>query len=222
MTSVLLLRFAGVLQSWGGQSHFVTRGTDAEPSFSGVIGMILSAQGRRDGPIDDLTSLAMGVRVDRQGVLVKDYQTARGGNDGSRKPIDIALTTRFYLGDAVFLVALEGDRALLGEIREALTWPASQLYLGRRCCAPTFPLVLPDGLREGERLEPVLRSYPWLGAQGRRAVPDELRLVLPADSATGTDTKMGLPLRLLAGEFVSYAPTWSTTTWIATPRWEDA
>jgi len=44
--SVLLLRLAGPLQSWGDSSRFATRGTRREPTKSGVIGMVAAALGR--------------------------------------------------------------------------------------------------------------------------------------------------------------------------------
>lgn len=52
--SVLLLQLAGPLQSWGDSSRFVRRETRNEPTKSGVIGMLASAQGRtREDSIED-------------------------------------------------------------------------------------------------------------------------------------------------------------------------
>ena len=73
----LLLKLVAPMQSWGVQSNFTHRDTGFEPSKSGVIGLICAALGRdRAEPVDDLAALKMGVRVDRQGVVLKDYHTA--------------------------------------------------------------------------------------------------------------------------------------------------
>ena len=76
--SVLLLRLAGPLQSWGTSSRFVRRNTDRVPSKSGIIGLLAAAQGRRRiDPIEDPLHLRIGVRVDQPGHLERDFQTAR-------------------------------------------------------------------------------------------------------------------------------------------------
>ena len=112
------------MQSWGTQSRFSTRDTGLEPSKSGVIGLLCAALGLgRDSPLDDLARLRMGVRVDRAGVMEKDYQTAGGGtlpggraygvhraNDARGQTV---LSNRYYLADADFLVGLESDDAAL-------------------------------------------------------------------------------------------------------------
>lgn len=62
--SVLLLQLAGPLQSWGDSSRFVRRETRNEPTKSGVIGMLASAQGRtREDSIEDLLGILRRLRV---------------------------------------------------------------------------------------------------------------------------------------------------------------
>ena len=52
--SILLLRLAGPMQSWGIQSRFSVRDTGLEPSRSGVVGLLCCALGRtRDEPLDE-------------------------------------------------------------------------------------------------------------------------------------------------------------------------
>ena len=71
----LLLRLAGPMQSWGTTSRFDERDTQLEPSKSGVIGLLCAALGRdRAESVDDLAALRMGVRVDREGVPMRDFQ----------------------------------------------------------------------------------------------------------------------------------------------------
>jgi CRISPR system Cascade subunit CasD len=163
--SVLLLRLYAPLQAWGVQSRFSVRDTARDPSKSGVIGLLAAAQGRlRHAAIEDLAALRMGVRVDQEGTLLRDYHTAQEvyRAKGGAKPTE--LSTRYYLGDACFLVGLEGDPTLLTALHTALRDPVWALYLGRRAFPPGEPLWLADGLRKGELLE-ALATYPWLKGQ---------------------------------------------------------
>lgn len=168
--STLLLRLAAPLQAWGTDSKFETRRTGREPSKSGVVGLLAAALGiRRDGDLSRLNALRFGVRVDREGCVIRDYHTAR-----SEKAAYI--TNRYYLSDAVFLVGLEcGDEAFLCELSDALNHPAFPLFLGRRACPPTPRLVL--GVRSSG-LDAALAEEPWLcGADRPAARPTQLRIV---------------------------------------------
>lgn len=156
--SVLLLRLAGPLQSWGADSRFSRRETRPEPTRSGVLGLLAAAQGRRrTDPLEDLVSLRFGVRLDQPGRLVRDFQTARS-LDGQRT---MPLSTRYYLADALFLAAVEGNDAMIDALVDALRRPRFPLYLGRRSCPPAGPLVA--GVRDGALVE-VLRAEPWQAA----------------------------------------------------------
>src|SRR3954463_10414355 len=104
--SVLLLKLAGPLQSWGSSSRFARRGTDTAPTKSGVIGLLAAAKGiRRTEPLTELLGLEFGVRLDQPGQILRDFQTARSLDGRDSAP----LTYRFYLSDAVFLAAVHGD-----------------------------------------------------------------------------------------------------------------
>lgn len=148
--STLLLRLAAPLQAWGTDSKFEVRRTNREPSKSGVIGLLAAALGlRRDADLSELSALRFGVRVDRNGEVIKDFHMAKADKTSY-------LTYRYYLSDAVFLVGLESeDRNFLEKIERALRNPCFPLFLGRRSCPPTLPLVL--GIREGA-LEIALRE----------------------------------------------------------------
>ena len=138
--STLLLRLAGPMQSWGTDSKFDVRRTQREPSKSGVIGLIAAALGisRQDrDALLPLASMRFGVRVDREGTMMRDFHTAHPEKGSSY------VTHRYYLADAVFTVGLESeDEELLGKIGEALQTPAFPLYLGRRACPPTGRIFL--------------------------------------------------------------------------------
>jgi CRISPR system Cascade subunit CasD len=163
--SVLLLTLAGPLQSWGSSSRFVRRGTESAPTKSGVLGLLAAAQGRRrTDPVEDLAGLRFGVRIDQPGRMVRDFQTARSLDERSTMP----LSYRFYLADAVFLAALEGEAVFVEMLAEALRRPAFPLYLGRRSCPPAGP-ILPRVL-EGT-VESVLGEQPWAARDWYRRSP---------------------------------------------------
>lgn len=164
----LLMRLAGPMQSWGTTSRFDERDTQLEPSKSGVIGLLCAALGRdRAEPVDDLAALRMGVRVDREGVLMRDYQTAQGVLiAGTGKPdLDrTVVSPRDYLADAVFLVGLEGSGAeWLQSINARLRCPHWPLALGRKAFAPSHPVWIAGppfrGLHPGP-LEQALHEQP--------------------------------------------------------------
>jgi CRISPR system Cascade subunit CasD len=122
-------------------------------------------------------ALQLAVRVDRPGVLLRDYHTISGGvltaagkikvNAGTREPETI-VSEREYLSDACFLAALAGPPRMLAEIREGLLCPVWPPYLGRKCCPPSLPLwpVLPEHPSAGEYADLAaaisLENVSWL------------------------------------------------------------
>ena len=139
--AVLLLRLAAPLQAWGSSSKFIVRSTEREPTKSGVIGMIAAA--------------------DKEGVLLKDFHTVQV--PGEKHP---EVSYRYYLSDAVFLVALESDdKLLLESIASALQKPVYPLYLGRKSCPPTLPIVL--GVKDEDILT-ALKTEPYLYKNAHR------------------------------------------------------
>jgi CRISPR system Cascade subunit CasD len=200
--SVLALRLAGPLQSWGARARFDARRTEHQPTKSAIVGLLSAALGRRrDEPIDDLMALAFGVRVDQPGEVVRDFHTVsslfdekgRYNPSGGRLPVagggyrktetSSQTTERYYLADAVFLAALEGEGDFLAELDEALSSPVFPLFLGRRSCPPAGPVKL--GIRPGSLLE-VLRSIPWqAGVRKRRSSGSSVTLELIVDDAEG-------------------------------------
>jgi CRISPR system Cascade subunit CasD len=173
------------MQRWGVQSRFTIRDTAAEPTKSGVIGLVCAALGRpRDADIDDLAALRMGVRVDRAGQKRRDYHTV--GQEGylrargSIETEDVVPTERYYLSDAHFVVALEGnDLDLLSKVHGALCAPHWPLSLGRKAFPPGLPVYLPNGLRSDTRLLVALDGHSWCAGEHRRARrPDDLRHVV--------------------------------------------
>ncbi len=185
MTTVLL-RLQAPMQSWGVSSDFSVRDTCREPTKSGVIGLACAALGwARDHPLHDLAALQMGVRVDREGKLMKDYHIAQQVyKAGGGKPKSAEPSNRYYLADAAFLVGLEGEREVLQIIQQALENPVWFLFLGRKAFPPSTPVYLPDGLQE-KPLQQSLREYPLLVADAslpiRVCVEDEEGNILRND-----------------------------------------
>jgi len=227
--TTLLMRLSGPMQSWGTQSRFTVRDTGREPSKSGVIGLICAALGRpRTAPVDDLVRLRMGVRVDREGIVMRDYHTAGGAPAGERygvatvtgdqRPVQ---SSRYYLADASFLVALEGgeeDRPLLEQIDEALRAPRWQLFLGRKSCVPGEPIPLPKEpplgppIRE-EDLRTALISYPW--------PEDAQRLRFVFEDPEGEELRNDVPISFEIGNR-QYAARFVRTEIIINPALQDA
>jgi CRISPR system Cascade subunit CasD len=196
--SVLLLRLAGPMQSWGTRSRFSQRETGLEPSRSGVIGLLCAALGRpREEPLDDFRPLRMAVRVDREGRLMRDYHTAQGVRraDPTKGAQDTVLSERFYLADADFLVGLEGDRAFLDRLDAALSRPAWPLFLGRKAFVPALPVS--EGVSEGELLS-VMGKHGWRRRLRGEDAPDKpLRGVVEVEYGAG-EPRPDVPLSFVS------------------------
>lgn len=153
--SVLLMKLSGPMQSWGHESRYARRTTGSEPTKSGVLGMLASAQGRRrTDPIADLVDLRFGVRSDQPGRVLEDFQTAHSLSTGKAMP----LTYRQYLADATFVAGIEGEREFLEELHSALKSPEYAPFLGRRSFAPAGPVTM--GIVETS-LQGALAAHPW-------------------------------------------------------------
>ncbi|HMD86536.1 MAG TPA: type I-E CRISPR-associated protein Cas5/CasD [Terriglobia bacterium] len=158
--NTLFLRLSGPMQSWGTSSRFQLRRTDAYPSKSAVLGLLLCAKGVGRGDSEEelkaLTPLRMGVRVDRGGTLDWDYHTA-GAKIGIRKAEggiketasthkpETLLSRRQYLYDASFLVALQGGCDTVACYAGHLLNPVWPVFLGRKCCVPAEPVFAGTG-----------------------------------------------------------------------------
>ncbi|MFI7125842.1 type I-E CRISPR-associated protein Cas5/CasD [Nonomuraea sp. NPDC050153] len=197
--SVLLLQLAGPLQSWGSTSRFSRRSTEAAPTKSGVVGLLASALGReRTEDLSDLAAMRFGVRVDQPGTLLRDFHTAHHFTTGEAAPV----SERFYLADAVFVAGVEGDGALIDELRQALQTPVFLPYLGRRSCPPSRPVYL--GVREEPSLLEALNQERWHAArwyQRRRRNEHQVELEILIEAEIGDG-----PVDNLRDQPVSFNP----------------
>ncbi len=212
----LLLRLYGPMQSWGVQSRFTVRDTGLEPSKSGVVGLLCAALGvdrADDAALQPLAALRMGVRADREGVLKKDYHTARDVLKAGGGIKETEVSRRYYLADACFLVGLEGEELpLLERLHAALRDPVWPLFLGRKSFVPAEPPYLPDGLRVKTDLETALKAYPPLTT---RLVSSQARLAL--EDPTGYLVRSDQPLSFSQRRFAPRRLTNSFMEWPSPP-----
>lgn len=188
----LLLRLHAPLQSWGSESVYDNRETDDMPTKSGIIGMLAAALGRkRTDPLEDLAKLQFGIRVDCQGTRLNDFQITQMGSK-----LNSNLSNKVYLSDAIFLAGLSCEnRDFLQELEYALGHPKFTLFLGRRSCPPTQPLVL--GIRDCDLYEALLKEE-WLVPDWRREslfhFSDRRNLRIVIDGEHGKDMKKDVPV----------------------------
>lgn len=179
MANTLFLRLEGPLQSWGERGRWSVRDSADEPTKSGVVGLLGCALGiGADGPLRELSEqVRMGVRVDKPGVRLVDYHTIGGGYtvpmlltaEGKPKKSSggphTEISHRAYLCDASFLVALQGEPALIAALAEALQRPVWPFFLGRKSCPPSQPVFAGTAPIHGDdpqqRLRQALESWSW-------------------------------------------------------------
>ncbi|MGI6725594.1 MAG: type I-E CRISPR-associated protein Cas5/CasD [Christensenellales bacterium] len=197
----ILLKLAGPLQSWGTRSHFETRHTDLYPSKSAVIGMVAASMGcRRDDnkKIQALNSLDFAVRIDQSGQLLRDYHTAKKYK--SNGAFDRTyVTNRYYIEDAVFVVAIGHTDALFVEdIAHGLQNPYFQPFMGRRSLPLAADFFL--GVYDADILT-ALGSCPWQAHKAYQKTHSD-RLSIYADARLGSN---GFPAGIRKDQVVSFS-----------------
>lgn len=200
---VLALLLDGPMQAWGASSRFGRRTTLAYPTRSGITGLLCAAMGvdRSDtDTLEALSSLSMEVLVIRRKSKAQrwtdfhtvgaayDNETQRGfiptrARDG--KPRGTVVTSREYMGDAVFGVLLSGAYELLHHCSRSLDDPRWGVWLGRKCCVPT------DMVSQGKHPSRAA-AIAHLEEHTKGSV---FRLVREVDRfGDGTDTLLDIPL----------------------------
>jgi CRISPR system Cascade subunit CasD len=156
----LLLWLEAPLQSWGADSRFGRRGTLDFPTKSGVLGLLccaLGAGGEQKKLLKEMGTLRQTIlsfrRSKEREVLLRDFQMVGSGYD-DKNPWETLLipkktdgktpgnggskiTYRYYLQDAAFAAIIEVPVSKLDLFADALAHPCWDIYLGRKCCAPT-------------------------------------------------------------------------------------
>lgn len=205
---VLLLRLEAPLMAFGGvaiDNHGVI---DELPSASLLTGLLGNALGFKRGETDRLQALQArlryAVRADRHGHVLRDFQTARlakddkawttrgvpAGRDGGAKTYEGPhLRYRQYHADALMTVAVhlnpEEDPPTPADCAAALASPSRPLFIGRKPCLPSMPLLIDvveadslvealvqAPLQESDNVEPI-----WIYQRSERSQgPDLIQL----------------------------------------------
>lgn len=204
-TKYLALRLLGPLQSWGFDSQYNRRNSGLMPTKSALAGMCCAALGFGRGSEEERMFLADFVVVRMTTIAIprvvehgfanpakkmklsvrrlQDWHTVQNTKraDGGMK--DCHITYRQYLTDASFGVLIEGDAVVLKQIAEALADPKWGVWLGRKTCIPSAPVLagLCESRNEALRLligEEPLESFTRQEdaesfAEGRDSLPDQ-------------------------------------------------
>jgi|GEM_PF-1940667 len=208
MVETVVFSLYGALGAFGGPAGYSRRGTQMEPSRSGLLGLCAAAFGI---PRDDQRRLAalsvwrfayatIEPRQSRQRVI-RDYHTAQTVHRKIKRPrtrrdavldghaldaIHTEITQRDYLSDCAFAVAAWGGDA--AALAAALRRPVFAPFLGRKSCplaAPVDPSVVDADVPWSAFA--ALRCPPWFG-EGRigRVSCDPLGPALPSSRIVST------------------------------------
>ena len=159
------------LQSWGFESRFERRHTGMFPTKSGVLGLICAAMGAPKGSDRErevLTAFAnpgmVAVRFPRRFVTrcnpdkwedrrvrrLTDYHTignTRTADNPKPRKDQTVQSWRDYLMDARFVVLLPGEQPVLEQAADKLLDPVWGVWLGRKACVPSAPVLVTDEAR---------------------------------------------------------------------------
>ena len=199
----LILRLDTPLMSFGGVVIDNFGDTDDWPSASLLVGIIGNALGYRRTDREDLQALqarlVFACRADCEGERVRDFQAAalnkndkgwtthgqpEGRDGGAKTYMGKHLRYRFYWTDRVITVALrlqpaEGDPTL-DQVAKALDYPARPLFIGRKPCLPTAPLLVGQG--SGESALDAVAKVPAMAAiEQRQRQVDHIAFALVHD-----------------------------------------
>lgn len=199
----LALRLQGPLQSWGFDSQYSRRNTGLMPTKSALAGMCCAAFGFARGSADEgtflqqfaalrLTTIAIPRILERrfQGDAktlavrrLQDYHTVQNTRKAAGGIKDCHITYRQYLTDASFGAVIDGNATLLERMASAIADPKWGLWLGRKACIPSAPVLagLCDSRNEAlklligdEPLESFTRQEDAESfADGRDSLPDQ-------------------------------------------------
>ena len=162
--SFLSLRFEGPLQSWGFDSQYNRRNTGLMPTKSAVAGMCCAALGYRRGSAEESVFLGKFIKIKMMAIAkprnlgnkelpvrrLQDYHTVKNTKRATGTINEnCVLTHRQYLTDSSFGILLEGDSTLLKQVADALENPVWGIWLGRKACIPTAPILA--GLRSDRK-----------------------------------------------------------------------
>jgi len=168
---------------------------DPFPGRSLVTGLPANALGWDHGDFDRLgrlqNRLRLATRCDRPGEPLLDFQTVDLGQEhldhgwttrgrpesrgGGSAAAGTHIRYRHYRADSIHTVAVTldppGEAPTLDDLEQALDHPARPLFIGRKCCLPSTPL-LAGRVPAASPLE-ALRDLPRLPAERTEVEPGE-------------------------------------------------
>lgn len=190
----VVLRFEAPLMAFGDVRIDGWSPTLLFPSLSMVTGLVANALGYEHKQRAELqalqAALRIGSRIDKQGQMLVDYQTAdlgrpdmlRGAwttrgeveSHGGSVGTGTSLRDACYWMDAAYTVVLavappERGGPGVEAVVEALRHPCRPLFLGRKCCLPSAPLL--RGTVAAASLKQALASVPLLPRATLGAIP---------------------------------------------------
>ncbi len=151
----LALQFKGPMQSWGFDSQYNRRNTGLMPTKSAIAGMICAAFGFFRGSEEEFDFLEKFKKVSMTAISIlswqsykplivrrlQDYHTVRKTRKAEGGIKETHITHRQYLTDAVFIVLLTGHSTLIKEWAKQLRDPVWGIFLGRKTCIPSLPVL---------------------------------------------------------------------------------
>ena len=159
-TKYVAIRLLGVFQSWGIDSNYTYRNSSLFPSKSAVLGLCCAAKGLNRGSAEEReflertadcpmtvitiprvknfsdTTTVVNIRRITDFHTVQRTKTATGKNNPNA-----VMTYRQYLCDSQFLVLIEMDPNTADDLGEKLLNPDWGLWLGRKSCIPSAPVL---------------------------------------------------------------------------------
>jgi len=167
------------------------------PTKSAIAGMCCAALGHERGSDEERTFLAAfaglrmtvlsGTRKSRSGKAtmrrLEDYHTVQNTMKADGKTKDCHITHRQYLTDAAFAVLLHGALGLVREVAAGLADPRWGIWLGRKACVPTAPVLVGVFDTRDEALRELIGDQPLDAftrqeeveqfADGKDSLPDQ-------------------------------------------------
>ena len=171
--TILVLRLEGPLQSWGENAKWGFRDSSTMPTKSGIVGLLGCAMGEGRGSqmlVELAQSITVAVRADRPGAKFVDFQTVQGdplmAATGKPKTTgNTILSPHAYLQDASFTIFIDTTPEWQQRIVSALENPRWCMYLGRKNCVPSRP-ILADRMEAADLME-ALKEYPAAERAGK-------------------------------------------------------
>ena len=179
MKNYLLLTLFGPMASWGDTAVGETRPSYSYPTKSAILGLCAAALGIKRDEVDQLSRLSASVHfavcVEREGQFMMDYHTTQVPSQASLKKkshytrrqelavedLNTILSTRDYYCDALYTVVLwqteTSTNTTLPDLEKALKKPYFLLYLGRKSCPLSVPMM--PKIIEQHTLEAALTDY---------------------------------------------------------------